>query len=122
MHGSVGCCEEIPDGEFFAWLGQFQWVRRFDPWGAQLVFRTDVQLAEDPLLSLEQFAMGGHATVRGYRENELVRDNGIISSLEVRVPLWSDTPGRPMVELAPFFDWGNSWNTDRSFARRSPRP
>lgn len=112
-HGNYGCCDEIPDGEFFAWLAQFQWVRRFDPWGVQLVFRTDLQLAADPLLSLEQFSVGGHATVRGYRENELVRDNGVVSSLEVRVPLWPDAPGRPTVQLAPFFDWGNSWNTDR---------
>ena len=86
----------------------------------QLVFRTDLQLAEDLLLSLEQFSMGGHSTVRGYRENELVRDNGIVSSLELRVPLWSDAPGWPTVELAPFFDWGNSWNTDRPFAQKEP--
>jgi hemolysin activation/secretion protein len=113
MHGSYGCCEEIPDGEYFAWLGQFQWVRRFDPWGVQLVLRTDLQLAEDPLLSLEQFSIGGHSTVRGYRENELVRDNGVVSSVELRIPLWADRPGRPTLQLAPFFDWGNSWNTDR---------
>ena len=87
--------------------------RRFDPWGVQLVFRTDAQLAQDPLLSLEQFSVGGHATVRGYRENELVRDNGVVSSLELRVPLWTDVAGRPGVQLCPFFDWGNSWNTDR---------
>ena len=48
-----------------AWLGQLQWVRRFDRWwGIETVFRTDLQ-------------------------------------------------------LAPFFDFGRSWNTNRPEA--SPR-
>jgi hemolysin activation/secretion protein len=101
------------DGQFLAWLGQFQWARRFDPWGWQAVFRTDAQLATSALLSLEQFSVGGHASVRGYRENQLVRDNGLVSSLELRIPLWSDVAGRPVVQLAPFADLGRSWNTNR---------
>jgi hemolysin activation/secretion protein len=104
---------DVPDSQFFAWLGQFQWARRFDPWGWEVVFRTDVQLASSPLLSLEQFSVGGHDSVRGYRENELVRDNGLVSSLEVRVPLWRDVARRPLVQLAVFGDIGRSWNTDR---------
>jgi hypothetical protein len=76
----------VPDGQYLAWLGQFQWVRRFDDRGDQFVFRTDLQLAEDPLLPLEQFAVGGASTVRGYRENQLVRDNGFVTSAELRIP------------------------------------
>jgi hemolysin activation/secretion protein len=103
-----------PDGRFFAWLGQFQWLRRIDRlWGSQALFRTDVQLAASPLLSLEQFAVGGHSTVRGYRENQLVRDNGLVSSLELRIPVISSASGRSSVQLAPFFDIGRSWNSDR---------
>jgi hemolysin activation/secretion protein len=105
---------KIPDSQFLAWLGQFQYARRFDPlWGTELLFRTDVQLSSSPLLSLEQFAVGGAYTVRGYRENLLVRDNGLVSSLEVRIPLWKDEAGRPVLQLAPFADIGRSWNTDR---------
>ena len=103
----------VPDGKFLAWLGQVQWIRRFDPWGLQLVLRTDVQLADSPLLSLEQFAVGGGATVRGYRENELVRDNGIVSSAELRIPVWSDAAGRPRLQLAAFYDVGGAWNSKR---------
>jgi hemolysin activation/secretion protein len=104
---------DVPDGKFFAWLGQIQWIRRFDPWGVQLLLRTDVQLADSPLLSMEQFAVGGGTTVRGYRENELVRDNGIISSVELRIPVWADGAGRTRLELAPFYDVGGSWNSRR---------
>jgi hemolysin activation/secretion protein len=103
----------VPDGKFLAWLGQIQWIRRFDPWGVELVLRGDAQLADSPLLSLEQFAVGGQSTVRGYRENELVRDNGVVASVELRVPLWSDAAGRPLLQLAPFYDAGWSWNSDR---------
>ncbi len=106
----------VPDAEFFAWLGQLQLARRFPELAdVQLVARADVQIASDPLFGLEQFAMGGHATVRGYRENRLVRDNGVIGSVELRVPVpmpsWREW--RPTFELAPFFDAGYSWNTDR---------
>jgi len=125
MNGCVkvlaeGCVKEgkatggaVPDAQFLAWLGQFQWVRRFEPWGLEGVFRTDVQLSTRPLFSLEQFPVGGHQSVRGYRENELVRDNGFASSLELRIPLWSNAEGTSSLQLAPFYDLGYSWNTDR---------
>jgi hemolysin activation/secretion protein len=103
----------VPDGQFFAWLGQFQWLRRWDALaGIQTLFRTDVQLATSALLSLEQYAVGGHATVRGYRENTRVRDNAVVSSIEVRIPLYADAAGRSL-QLAPFFDYADSWNTNR---------
>jgi hemolysin activation/secretion protein len=100
----------IPDGSFFAWLGQAQWVRRIDPWGLELLLRGDVQLADAPLLSLEQFSLGGHATVRGYRENQVVRDNGLVGSVELRVPVWRDEARGLRIDLAPFFDMGKGWN------------
>jgi hemolysin activation/secretion protein len=102
-----------PDGQFLAWLGQFQWLRRLSPWDVQMLFRADVQVSTSALLSLEQFAVGGHATVRGYRENFLVRDNGLVTSLELRIPLLSNASGDRFLQLAPFADWGRSWNTDR---------
>ena len=37
----------------------------------------------------EKFSLGGVNSVRGYRENELVSDNGVIGSMELRIPLSS---------------------------------
>jgi hemolysin activation/secretion protein len=109
----------LPDGQYLAWLGQFQWVSRFDERGDQFVFRTDLQLAEDPLLPLEQFAVGGASTVRGYRENQLVRDNGFVASAEFRIPVFrlpipglSRTAEDGFVQLAPFADFGWAENTN----------
>ncbi len=105
--------ETGPSGEFFAWLAQLQWAQRFDWLDARMIARLDAQLALDPLLPLEQMAVGGHATVRGYRENRFVRDNGVVGSLEFRIPIWRRSSGHTVLELAPFYDYGRSWNRDR---------
>ncbi len=103
----------IPDGEFVAWLGQVQWARRL-PWlESMLVSRADVQISDSGLLPLEQFAIGGYASVRGYRENTLVRDNGVIGSVELRVPLYLGSREQPILEIGPFVDAGHSWNSGR---------
>lgn len=103
-----------PDARFHAWLGQLQWVERLFDRRDEVVTRVDTQLTDDPLLSLEQFSVGGAHSVRGYRENQLVRDNGLFTSVEYRWTLWSD-PGRgSRVQLAGFFDWGRSWNRERT--------
>jgi hemolysin activation/secretion protein len=94
------------DGQFFSWLGQFQWVQQLSPRNL-LVARIDAQLTPDSLLSLERFSMGGVDTVRGYQQNQLVADNGILGSVEVRVPLTSDPR---VLQLAPFFEIGTAWN------------
>jgi hemolysin activation/secretion protein len=108
----------IPDGQFVAWLGQFQWAYRLPAklLGAQLIVRADAQLSEAPLLGLEKFAVGGFATVRGYRENELVRDNGLIGSLELRIPVLTRSDGSSTVALAPFTDIGRSWDKNQSYS------
>jgi hemolysin activation/secretion protein len=125
--GSLINENDLPDSKFFTWLGQFQYVRRlnfdflkFDILkNSQMVFRTDAQLAKQNLLPLEKLSIGGGTTVRGYRENVFTRDNGFISSFEVRVPVIklpvtgiSKTPEDGQVYVAPFIDYGRSWNTD----------
>jgi len=105
--------DRCPDSEFFAWLGQFQYARRFtlNERLLQLIFRADLQLSDDPLLPMEKFSMGGVRTVRGYRENQLVRDNGLVASLEFRIPVFQNAEGSAPLQLAPFIDYGRSWNT-----------
>jgi hemolysin activation/secretion protein len=101
----------VPDGRFFAWLGQFRLLRRLTDWGLQGLTRLDVQLTNAPLLPLEQIAVGGRYTVRGYRENQLVCDNGAIGSVEARVPVVRNVSWADVVELASFVDVGTAWNT-----------
>lgn len=109
--------DDLPDGEFTSWVFQAQLAKRLSWWtGSQVIFRTALQLANEPLLAIEKYANGGHSSVRGYRENQLVRDNGITGSVEWRFPL-SGVTSEPdsalaKVTLVPFLDWGESWDDD----------
>jgi hemolysin activation/secretion protein len=109
--GATNNRSSLPDGQFVAWLGQFQWARRLGIQGTQLILRTDIQLTPDPLLSLEQFTVGGGQSVRGYRENQLVRDNGAVGSVESRISLMQNPQGQDIVQVAPFADAGGAWAT-----------
>ncbi|HUJ11450.1 MAG TPA: ShlB/FhaC/HecB family hemolysin secretion/activation protein [Verrucomicrobiae bacterium] len=100
------------DDKFWVWLGQFQCVQRLFDTPSQLIMRTDVQWTDQPLVSLEQFTLGGASNVRGYRENQLVRDRGVYSGVELRVPVLANKIGAPVVQIAPFFDFGGAWNID----------
>ncbi|MBY0400252.1 BamA/TamA family outer membrane protein [Myxococcota bacterium] len=109
------------DGEFVSWLLQLQWVERLPRLeqlplldDVQLVGRFDLQLADDPLVAVEQFAVGGGTSVRGYRENQLVRDNGFAASAELRIPVLRSRFGEPVTTLAPFFDVGRGWDRRRT--------
>ncbi len=100
-----------PDAQFFAWLGQGQWARRIAPWNIQFLTSMALQVANDSLFPLEQFAVGGRFSVRGYRENQLVRDNAFLFSAESRIPILPDWLGNHFrVFIAPFVDVGHSWN------------
>jgi hemolysin activation/secretion protein len=86
-----------------------QWVRRFGLRGYQFVSRLSAQRTDDALLPLEKFVVGGHNTVRGYRENELVRDNGHIVSVELHIPLFIGDSAISRWQLIPFADIGEAW-------------
>ncbi len=101
----------LPDGRFISWLGQAQVVKRLDDWGGvQLLGRVAAQLASDRLFPLEQMPVGGRFSVRGYRENTLVRDDAVLASFESRFPLLRFASGEDRLQFAPFVDVGRAWN------------
>lgn len=100
-----------PDAHFFFWLGQSQYVRRLWNTDNLLVLRLNAQFAARPLFSQEQLSLGGAESVRGYRENQILRDNGVLASIEVRVPVIYGKEHHPLLMVAPFFDFGAGWNT-----------
>ena len=110
--------ERIPDSRFFAWRGQAQWVGLLAP-DALLVLRGGLQLANDALLPSEQFSVGGFNTVRGYRKDQLLTDNGLLASAELRLPIIKGFSESGIVQLVPFIDYGKGWN---SFDVPNPDP
>jgi hemolysin activation/secretion protein len=103
-----------PTWQFVSWLGQAQYIQRLFHTQNELVFRLTGQYTDDRLLALEQMPVGGMETVRGYRENQLVRDKAIVSSIEFRLPVLFNKTGAGIVHVAPFFDFGGGWNVDES--------
>jgi hemolysin activation/secretion protein len=89
-----------PDSRFTTRLLQAQLAQRLGSAGDQLIVRGDWQRSNGALLASEKFALGGMQSVRGYRENAAVHDNGRAVSLEYRRPLVGGWEG------ALFTDYG----------------
>lgn len=100
---------DVPDSRFLAWRGQAQWVRQFTPDSLFLV-RGDLQLSANSLVPLEQFGLGGQLNVRGYRQDALLTDNGVLFSAEYRIPVVRVPRVEGVLQVVPFFDFGKGWN------------
>ena len=101
--------EEAPDSRFVAWRAQGQYVRLLAE-ETLFVIRSDVQLASRPLLALEQFALGGYQSVRGYRQDLLLSDNGVLLSAEALFPI-VNIGDDGVLQVYPFLDFGVGWNS-----------
>lgn len=115
--GATRNAGDLPDARFNALLLQLQWVQRLNDAGATWQLRGDVQVAHNPLFALEKFAVGGTSSVRGFRENQLMRDNGWTASAELRWPVahlafpgFSTQPGDGQLAVALFADVGEAWD------------
>jgi len=100
-----------PDSRFFSWRGQAQWVQLLAP-DTILLLRTDLQLSDRPLLPIEQFGIGGLLSVRGYRQDLLLTDNGLFASIETRIPVLQFPRQQALVLFTPFVDVGKGWNNN----------
>ncbi|MHC5596200.1 MAG: ShlB/FhaC/HecB family hemolysin secretion/activation protein [Nostoc sp.] len=107
-----------PDSRFFAWQGQAQWARLLAP-ETLLLLRLNTQLATRTLLPLEQFGLGGQDSIRGYRQDYLLTDNGTFVSAEVQVPILRLPQIDSTLQVVPFVDFGVGWN---SSGRENPDP
>ncbi len=102
----------IPDSRFFSWRGQAQYVFLLAPETLFLI-RGSLQIANDALFGAEQFSLGGANTVRGYRQDTLLTDNGLLASAELRIPIIQGFSESGIVQIIPFVDFGKGWNKSR---------
>jgi hemolysin activation/secretion protein len=103
--------ENLPDGEFFTWRGQAQYLRILSP-STTILVQSDLQLAGSPIVSLEQFSLGGVDTIRGYRQDTVIGDDGLFISAEISNTVLNLSQLKTKVEIIPFWDFGTVWNTD----------
>ena len=102
---------DVPDSEFVAWRGQAQYLRLLSP-RITLLLRSDFQASNRPLVPVEQFSLGGALSVRGYRQDILLGDNGLFSSAEIRATVARIPRLNTSIQLTPFLDFGKVWNSD----------
>ena len=110
--------DDPPDSRFFSWRGQGQYVRLLAK-DTLFVLRSDVQFSTRSLVPLEQFGLGGLQSVRGYRQDALLTDNGFLTSAEVRFPVFRVKKLEGLLQVVPFIDFGVAWN---SSTRNTPAP
>ena len=110
--------EDYMDPEFFSWLTQASWVESLGR-DRLFVLKSYYQYTDERLISMEQFSLGGMNTIRGYRENQLIRDNAFVISPEVRMPVLRDRYNKPIMHLVPFLDYGVGWNAKGERKRES---
>ncbi len=96
------------------WQGQGQFVRQLMDNGAQLIVRANVQLSSHTLVALDRMAVGGIGTVRGYRENTLIRDRGAVVNVELDYPVRQAKISAMQLDLIPFIDAGRASNRGES--------
>ncbi len=95
--------EEGPDSRFFSWRAQAYWLQLL-PANLTLRLRGDLQLSDRDLVPVEQVTVGGPTTVRGYRQDLLLGDNGFLAGVELGIPVTSGRYGA--FQFVPFFDVG----------------
>lgn len=105
------CKRAGADGSFA--ILRFDWRHR-QPLGAfALAARFAGQGASKPLISAEQFTLGGSQSVRGYLDSEATGDHGLLASLEISTPNVAAAVGVPgeLTALA-FADAGRTTTID----------
>ena len=84
------------------------------PWDLRLATRASGQVTDSPLISNEQFAVGGQQSVRGYHQTQQLGDDGVNLSVELQSP-----PLKPQdwdfaqnLRAHLFFDYAYLWIQD----------
>jgi len=103
--------DDARNASFFAWNLSGQLLRKLKKENHLLLVRGGLQLATDPLPTSDQLSLGGYYTVRGYRQNALVRDLGFYLGTEYRFPIFRNDVWQ--LTLVPFLDlaYGRNFST-----------
>jgi hemolysin activation/secretion protein len=101
-------------GEFNKVNLQLQRLQRITQY-TSVVLRVDGQFTSDPLVSLEQFSMGGPDSVRAYPVAEVLAEKGGIASMELIMgapgfasrPAFGNSTWGQVLQLSLFVDYAN---------------
>jgi hemolysin activation/secretion protein len=103
-------------GEFDKISLQVQRLQRLTQ-STSLLLRVDGQYSDDPLVSLEQFSLGGPNSVRAYSVSEVLAERGGVASLELilgapgiaKRPAFGSYTWGQLLQLSVFADYAKGW-------------
>jgi hemolysin activation/secretion protein len=99
-------------GNFLVWKWDALREHEISP-RLSVALRLDGQVADQPLVSSEQFSAGGAGSVRGYLESEQIGDNGVHGMIELRGPtFWRQENSKRGVRPHLFFEGTHLWLND----------
>ncbi|HEY4215348.1 MAG TPA: ShlB/FhaC/HecB family hemolysin secretion/activation protein [Steroidobacteraceae bacterium] len=102
-----GASRQDATGEFNKVAAQLQRLQHLTQY-TSLILRVDAQYSPDPLVSLEQFSLGGPDSVRAYPVSEFLAESGGVATVEL-------TAGAPGFARLPAFG-GRSWGQILQFS------
>lgn len=84
------------------------------PYDLLAVGRFGGQVSDQPLISNEQYAVGGMQSVRGYYQTQQLGDDGVNLSFELQSPMLipESFDYAQYLRALAFFDWGYLWIKD----------
>lgn len=82
------------------------------PWQLSVLAAMNGQYAFEPLLATEQYAYGGPIWGRGYNPSEIVGDDGLAMTFELRRDTGYDFVWLHQIQYYLFYDAGIIWNRD----------
>lgn len=115
---TLGNGEKAP-ASFTKVNGEYSRLQKLWP-NASLLFRLKGQATDSPLVSVEQFPLGGPDTVRAYRQAQYMMDYGYFSSFELifNAPGFADRPAffnrtwGELLQVSVFYDAAAGWLKD----------
>ena len=105
-----------PDSEFFSVQAQLQYLQKLKFWRSQFSLNTAAQYSPDALMPMEKFSIGGSRSVRGYRENQYLRDNGFSASMALKKPIVMQKTflAKSNLFVQGFVDSAYAWDSSQS--------
>lgn len=109
--GDANLSRPSGDPRFFKATAEFQRLQRVTGM-VNILFAARGQLANNALLSSEEFGVGGIQYGRGYDPSEIIGDDGFATKVEVQVNRPYEFDHMDNFQLFGFYDFGKVYNDD----------
>ncbi|MBX6323755.1 MAG: BamA/TamA family outer membrane protein [Rhodospirillaceae bacterium] len=111
-HGDSKLSRPEADGEFTKFVGTLSRLQGLGVPGLNLYLAGTGQVSSDPLLSSEEFGVGGSTFGRGYDPSEITGEDGVATTVELQYGDTVDLSYLQSYQFYAFWDFGKVYNLD----------